>query len=106
MAIHELATNAVKHGALSVPEGDILVSWTLEEKDGREEFILEWVERNGPPVKKPQRRGFGTTLIERGLAHDLDGKVELDFAPVGLRARLQAPVRLSATPHDNTNAII
>ncbi len=93
MAVHELTTNAVKYGALSVPEGDITITWALEDMDGQEHLVLEWAERNGPPVIAPKKRGFGTTLIERGLAHDLSGKAELDFAPSGLRARIRAPLR-------------
>ena len=92
MAIHELATNAVKYGALSVPEGDVLVTWALERSEDEEALVMEWTERNGPPVVAPKKRGFGTTLIERGLAHDLSGEVYLDFAPDGLRARLRAPI--------------
>ena len=95
MAIHELATNAVKYGALSVPEGDVAVSWALE-RTGGEQLVLDWAERNGPPVSTPTRRGFGRTLIERGIAHDLSGTVKIEFLEAGLRARVMAPVRIDA----------
>jgi two-component system CheB/CheR fusion protein len=92
MAIHELATNAVKYGALSVPEGDVAITWALERTDN-EQLVLDWTERNGPPVTAPTRRGFGRTLIERGIAHDLSGTVKLEFLETGLRAQVMAPLR-------------
>ena len=66
MAIHELATNAAKYGALSVPEGDVAVTWTVERHGDAEHLALDWTERNGPPVAVPARRGFGTTLNRAG----------------------------------------
>jgi two-component system, chemotaxis family, CheB/CheR fusion protein len=91
MAVHELTTNAAKYGALSVPEGNIDVSWSLENKESRDWLVLKWVERNGPPVTSPARRGFGMTLIERGFAYDVGGEVEVDFACDGVVATLRAP---------------
>ena len=87
LAIHELATNAVKYGALSAPEGRIDIRWALS--DDRQ-LVLRWTERNGPPVEPPTRRGFGTRMIERGLAAEFKGKVELSFAPDGLVCTLIA----------------
>ena len=92
MAIHELATNAAKYGALSVPEGDVTVTWTVERRGDHEHLALDWVEQNGPPVMEPGKRGFGTILIERGLAHDLAGEAKVQFLPGGVRARLSAIV--------------
>ena len=92
MAIHELATNAVKYGALSVAEGSVTVTWTVERDDADEHLTLDWVERNGPPVAAPLKRGFGTVLIERGLSHDLGGEAKVEFLPEGVRARLSAVV--------------
>ncbi len=96
MALHELATNAAKYGALSVPEGDVAVTWTVERTDSGEHFVLEWVERNGPPVKEPAKRGFGSMLIERALGHDLSGKATIEFSSEGVRATVRAPVSTSA----------
>lgn len=87
LAVHELATNAVKYGALSVAEGRIEIRWTLSEERLLE---LRWRERNGPPVANPTRRGFGTRMIERSLAAEFKGKVELSFAPDGLICTLKA----------------
>lgn len=92
MAIHELTTNAVKYGALSVLEGNIAVTWSVGDTADHERLVLKWIERNGPPVAPPTRRGFGMTLIERGFAHDVKGAVEIDFAPDGVVATLCAPV--------------
>jgi two-component system CheB/CheR fusion protein len=92
MAIHELATNAAKYGALSVPEGNVAVTWTVERSGDDEHLEMDWVERDGPPVTAPTNRGFGTILIERGLAHDLAGNANVEFLPQGVRARLSAIV--------------
>ena len=92
MAIHELATNAAKYGALSVPEGDLSVTWTTEQTAGGGVLCMEWTERNGPPVAVPSRRGFGSVLVERGIAHELRGKAQIDFHPSGVQARLCAPL--------------
>lgn len=88
MMLHELATNAAKHGALSAPEGRVQLSWT--QADGA--LRLSWREEGGPRVRPPTRRGFGRLLIEGAVAHDLRGTASLDFAPEGLRYRLEAPL--------------
>lgn len=85
MALHELATNAAKYGALSVPAGRVIIRWAMEPNGTKKVVRLIWHERDGPLVVTPKRRGFGTRLIERALAYDLRGKVKLDFAPDGLR---------------------
>jgi chemotaxis family two-component system sensor kinase Cph1 len=82
LAVHELATNAAKHGALSVPEGWVDVSWSIRHDEGR--LVFAWGERGGPRVEPPPRRGFGRTLLERSFAYEIDGRVSLDFAPGGL----------------------
>ena len=92
MAIHELATNAAKYGALSVPEGDVAVTWAVEGTGDGRTLVLDWSERNGPPVAPPAKRGFGTVLIERGLAHDLSGEARIEFLPAGVRASVRAPL--------------
>lgn len=91
MGLHELATNASKHGALSVPSGRVRLSWTCEEEgaEGRR-LILEWRERGGPRVAPPQRRGFGSLLIERALAQDLGGSAHLEFRPEGVVCTISA----------------
>ena len=89
MGIHELATNAVKYGALSIPEGRVKVDWAIE--DGVLRLI--WTETNGPPVTPPARRGFGVRLLERGLAAELSGGVELTYDAAGLVCQMALPLR-------------
>ncbi len=84
LAIHELATNAVKHGALSAKRGRIAVTWRIEEAD-RRRLVIEWVETGARLSETPRRRGFGTELIERTLVYDLGAETSLRFEPTGLR---------------------
>jgi PAS domain S-box-containing protein len=88
MALHELATNAAKYGALSSKTGVVDVDWS--EDHGR--LAVVWAERGGPLVVPPQRSGFGRIMIERALIADLQGKVDLDFAPQGLICRIELPM--------------
>ena len=90
MAFHELATNAVKYGALSSDEGRVDIAWSVDER--QESFALDWVESGGPTVHPPQRRGFGSRLVERGLAQDLGGSVRLEFRPGGIACAIRAPL--------------
>jgi two-component sensor histidine kinase/CHASE1-domain containing sensor protein len=92
LAIHELATNAAKYGALSVPTGQVAVTWHLITQDLAR---VEWAERGGPPVPQmPRKRGFGTELIEKIVAHELRNPVDLKFEPEGVRCALILPVRM------------
>jgi two-component sensor histidine kinase len=90
MAMHELITNAIKHGALSVPEGRVNVSWTVVPKSTGDILLLDWFERGGPTVLPPTRRGFGTLLLDRVLGPELGGKITSVFEPAGLKARIEA----------------
>lgn len=83
MATHELLTNALKYGALSNEQGQVEVSWTLG-GDGARRLRWTWRERGGPPVRQPERRGFGSRLLESAMAAETDGRVEVVFAPDGL----------------------
>jgi PAS domain S-box-containing protein len=86
LALHELGTNAVKYGALSGEHGTVSIRWSVEARTLR----MTWKERGGPEVVQPERRGFGSRLIEKGLATDLDGSAELRFEPDGLRCVIGA----------------
>ena len=88
MVVHELATNAIKHGALSVESGRVDFTWTVA--DGR--LTLVWRESGGPPAAPGGRRGFGTTLIERSLDGELGGSAEMEFSPAGLACTLTMPI--------------
>jgi PAS domain S-box-containing protein len=92
MAFHELCTNAVKYGALSADTGTVVTRWQIDETDCASKLRLEWIERGGPAVELPTRRGFGTRMIERALASELSASVELDFCREGLVCRLVAPL--------------
>jgi two-component sensor histidine kinase len=89
LALHELATNATKYGALSAPDGKVQVEWRLDGPD-RRDLRLVWRERDGPPVSPPRGRGFGSQLIERNLAQALGGTARLTFDPAGVTAEIAA----------------
>ena len=91
LAFHELATNAVKYGALSVPTGRVDVSWTkTTSRNDVGRVNIVWRERGGPSVELPQHRGFGSQLLEKGMPSD--GTVKLDFQPEGLECRICLPL--------------
>jgi two-component sensor histidine kinase len=90
LAIHELATNAAKYGALSTEQGKVHIDWRLVSPEIAE---LHWRETGGPPVRAPDRRGFGRDLLEKIVAHELQSKVDLRFDPEGVECTLRVPVR-------------
>lgn len=94
MALHELATNAVKYGALSNSSGRVGVAWEVA-RGSSEGLRFSWQESGGPPVRKPERPGFGSTMIEYGLARELDAEVVLDYAPDGLVFHVEMPLLAS-----------
>ncbi|GJD57987.1 Blue-light-activated histidine kinase 1 [Methylobacterium dankookense] len=96
MALHELATNAVRHGALADPDGRLEVAWSVE--DGPDGRVLHWTwnEHDGPPVALPTREGFGSQLLNRVLTLQVGAKVDIAFAPDGLRVSVAVPLPSSA----------
>ena len=86
LALHELATNAAKYGALSRPGGRVELRWKAQSG----QLILNWRESGGPPVVAPSRRGFGSRLLEDGLFSDLDGHTRLDFVAAGVCCSITA----------------
>jgi len=102
MALHELATNAAKYGALSNGTGNVLVKWRLTRGDGEARVKLLWQERDGPVVVAPSRRGFGSRMIERGLSAELRGDVRLSFEPEGVSCEIDAPLPYSAAENGQT----
>jgi len=99
-ALHELATNAFKYGAIKSPQGRVQVTWRGPEDDGR--IHMDWVERNGPLVQTPERRGFGSLIMTDLVAQAVQGTATLDFSPEGLRWHLEFPAShaLAATQND------
>jgi two-component sensor histidine kinase len=104
MAVHELATNAAKHGALSVPEGRVSVSWRLE--GGAAGVLrLRWAEAGGPPVAgPPARRGFGSRVLDGTVRGQLGGAVSLAWARTGLVCEMAVPLRRYPASAQVTNA--
>jgi two-component sensor histidine kinase len=92
MALHELTTNAVRYGALSVPGGHVEVRWTISEVEGVRKLYLEWKECGGPPVREPQHQGFGSTLLQRVLPMQCNAEVEVRYDRTGLRFQMNAPL--------------
>ena len=95
LALHELATNAGKYGALSTDRGRVDVCWGLASGDT---LTMSWTEREGPPVSAPKRRGFGTVVMEAMTERSVGGAVDLDFAPSGLTWRLTCPAANALEP--------
>lgn len=89
LALHELFTNALKYGALSNEAGRVTLDWR---KTGDGRLRLLWTEAGGPPVTRPERRGFGSVLIERALAHDCEAIVRLEYPPTGLTCSIEIPL--------------
>ncbi|MGH6829453.1 MAG: HWE histidine kinase domain-containing protein [Rhizomicrobium sp.] len=92
LLVHELATNATKHGALSYPSGRIGIAWSIEGENAEARFKFRWLERGGPPVVPPNREGFGRVLIEKVAAQEFGAKPQIDFEPEGLRYEIAVPL--------------
>lgn len=91
LAFNELATNAVKYGAFSNEAGSVLIEWKSESTPQGSRLILRWQEKGGPPVKAPSRKGFGSRMLEHGLAQELQGTVQLDYPPDGVICTMNIP---------------
>jgi two-component sensor histidine kinase len=92
MALHELTSNAIRYGALSVPTGYVRVQWSVGDTEGVRRLHLEWQEFGGPSVSEPQHQGFGSTLLRRVLPMQCKAEVEVQYDLEGLRFRMQAPL--------------
>lgn len=87
LAVHELTTNATKYGALSVEDGRVTVRWLVEDN---QDLVFRWIERGGPPVVEPNRKGFGSRMIERALASYVGGTASIKYDPEGVTFELRA----------------
>jgi PAS domain S-box-containing protein len=101
LAIHELSTNAGKYGSLSTDAGRVDIHWQVN----GDVFEMNWVERNGPPVSPPERRGFGSTVVDVMAKRTVGGEVELDYAPSGLTWRLTCPAANALEPREREQDI-
>jgi two-component sensor histidine kinase len=121
LTLNELATNATKYGAWSVPDGKVTVSWHSEAvtpkaaKDGleteehleekqRDELVIHWAEDGGPPVSAPSKKGFGSAVIQFAVERGLRGKMEANYAPQGIRYTIRLPTKLTGLRVDGADA--
>lgn len=95
IAFHELATNAVKYGAFSNEQGSLALTWLTQPSAAGSRLVLRWEEKNGPEVMPPSRRGFGSQVLERGLAHELGAVVHLEYPPAGVICTIEMPAPAS-----------
>jgi len=95
IAFNELATNALKYGAFSNEYGSIRIEWTVEPSPTGRRLLLIWTEKDGPLVVAPLHKGFGSQVLERGLAHELDGTVQLDYHTKGVACTMNIPAPVS-----------
>jgi two-component sensor histidine kinase len=99
LGLHELATNAVKYGALSADKGRVRITWTLLRENGGARFTFRWQEQDGPPVMQPIRRGFGSTVLEKVMADYCDSPPRIEFAPGGFCYELTGPLKAITEQH-------
>ena len=92
LVLHELATNAVKYGALSVPQGTVTIQCSRRSDDSGD-LVMQWVESNGPVVEAPERQGFGSTIIEASITHQLGGTVRMNWLEGGLECEIAIPAK-------------
>jgi two-component sensor histidine kinase len=101
-ALHELAANAVKHGSLSRPRGQLELSWTVSRTQRGMTLALDWVEQNGPPARQPRRLGFGSRLIGLVIERQLNGEVHRTFSRSGLSVHMVVPLTHERWPSPGT----
>jgi light-regulated signal transduction histidine kinase (bacteriophytochrome) len=102
LVIHELVTNSAKYGSLS-DSGTVTLSWRRDENG---DLLIEWREQDGPPVRTPSRKGFGSTIIDRSVPYDLGGEAAIAFPETGVEATFRIPARhVSEAPADRPPAI-
>jgi two-component sensor histidine kinase len=90
--VHELGTNAIKHGSLSVPDGRVAINWSVVGDGSGQRFRFQWQEHGGPPAVQPSGRGFGSILLEQAAAHAFHAEPRLRFTPGGLYYDFDAPL--------------
>lgn len=100
LALHELATNAVKYGALSTDKGRVILNWDVHDGETSDKLWMRWEEIGGPPVSPPTQRGFGSRMIERALAAELGGKAEIEYRPKGVVFSIEAPLPTVDVSHE------
>jgi two-component sensor histidine kinase len=91
-ALHELAANAIKHGSLSRPKGRLDLKWSVSRMQRGMTLMLDWVEKNGPPARRPRRIGFGSRLVDLVIERQLNGEVQRSFTRDGLAVHMIVPL--------------
>jgi two-component sensor histidine kinase len=99
LIMHELATNAAKHGALTSDTGKVSVRWSIEQDGAGPVVCFKWQERGGPPSSPPQRKGFGSLLLQHAVAN-LDSPPRFDYAPEGFSYELRATLAVTKPPRE------
>ena len=106
LLLHELATNAAKYGALSLPDkGQVYIHWSIDGEDGEARFKFQWQERDGPPVVVPTRKGFGSMLLEKLASQDFGARPKITFAPGGLSYSIDASLPNMTAGNERTNLL-
>jgi PAS domain S-box-containing protein len=95
MVLHELVTNAVKYGALSSANGSLALDWRISGLDDARVLLIDWRESGGPAARPPERKGFGSKLLEWGITQEMEGRVDVAFEPSGFRASIEIPLALN-----------
>jgi len=91
-ALHELAANAIKHGSLSRPKGQLELRWSVSRAQRGITLTLDWLEKNGPPARRPRKLGFGMRLIDLVIRRQLNGEVAYSYSHKGLSVKLVVPL--------------
>jgi two-component sensor histidine kinase len=104
LALHELATNAAKYGALSSPTGRVEVSWSITDGDDGPRLGFRWIERGGPPAHAPARKGFGLTMLNEAMMSDFDRPSQMRFGADGLEYEFDAPLAVLAAKSEQDAA--
>ena len=104
-ALHELAANAIKHGSLSRPKGQLDLSWSVSRTERGMTLILDWVEKNGPPARRPRRLGFGSRLVGMVIERQLNGEVQRTFTRNGLSVHMVVPLTHERWPSPGAAAV-
>jgi PAS domain S-box-containing protein len=105
LLLHELATNAAKYGALSLPAGQVDINWSIDGKAAEARFKFQWQERNGPPVAVPSRKGFGSMLLEKLALQDFGAQPKITFAPHGFSYSIDASLQTITAGNELTNLL-
>ena len=95
MTIHELSTNAFRHGALSLPEGRVTITWSILAANDKRLLVCHWTETGGPPVSPPERKGFGSMILTRVLSQQIGAKVEASYPALGFELTAEIPLDLA-----------